>query len=31
MTGDIDDKPQPLIEHLMELRTRLIWSLVAFS
>jgi len=30
MTGDIDDKPQPLIEHLMELRTRLIWSLVAF-
>jgi sec-independent protein translocase protein TatC len=30
MIGDIDDKPQPLIEHLMELRTRLIWSLVAF-
>ena len=30
MTGDIDDKPQPLIEHLMELRTRLIWSIVAF-
>ena len=30
MTGDIDDKPQPLIEHLMELRTRLIWSLVTF-
>ncbi|MBT9370355.1 twin-arginine translocase subunit TatC [Rhizobium sp. CSW-27] len=30
MNGDIDDKPQPLIEHLMELRTRLIWSLVAF-
>ncbi|PST20345.1 twin-arginine translocase subunit TatC [Rhizobium sp. JAB6] len=30
MTGDIDDKPQPLIEHLMELRTRLIWSLLAF-
>ncbi|MBM7047638.1 MULTISPECIES: twin-arginine translocase subunit TatC [Rhizobium] len=30
MTGDIDDKPQPLIEHLMELRSRLIWSLVAF-
>jgi sec-independent protein translocase protein TatC len=30
MTGDIDDKPQPLIEHLMELRTRLIWSLAAF-
>ncbi|MGO4436907.1 twin-arginine translocase subunit TatC [Rhizobium sp. RAF56] len=30
MTGDINDKPQPLIEHLMELRTRLIWSLAAF-
>ncbi len=30
MTGEINDKPQPLIEHLMELRTRLIWSLVAF-
>ncbi len=30
MTGDIDDKPQPLIEHLMELRTRLIWSIAAF-
>ncbi|MBP2549087.1 sec-independent protein translocase protein TatC [Neorhizobium galegae] len=30
MTGEIDDKPQPLIEHLMELRTRLIWSLAAF-
>ena len=30
MTGDIDDKPQPLIEHLIELRTRLIWSLAAF-
>ncbi|NTA58664.1 twin-arginine translocase subunit TatC [Agrobacterium tumefaciens] len=30
MSGDIDDKPQPLIEHLMELRTRLIWSLGAF-
>ncbi|MEZ2130582.1 MULTISPECIES: twin-arginine translocase subunit TatC [unclassified Sinorhizobium] len=30
MSGDIEDKPQPLIEHLMELRTRLIWSLVAF-
>jgi len=30
MTGDISDKPQPLIEHLMELRSRLIWSLVAF-
>jgi sec-independent protein translocase protein TatC len=30
MTSDINDKPQPLIEHLMELRTRLIWSLAAF-
>jgi sec-independent protein translocase protein TatC len=30
MTGDINDKPQPLIEHLMELRSRLIWSLVTF-
>jgi sec-independent protein translocase protein TatC len=30
MSGDIEDKPQPLVEHLMELRTRLIWSLVAF-
>lgn len=24
MSGDTEDKPQPLIEHLMELRTRLI-------
>ncbi len=30
MSGDIDDKPQPLIEHLIELRTRLMWSLGAF-
>ncbi len=30
MSGDYNDKPQPLIEHLMELRTRLIWSLAAF-
>jgi sec-independent protein translocase protein TatC len=30
MIGDIDDKPQPLIEHLIELRRRLIWSLGAF-
>ena len=30
MTGETEDKPQPLIEHLMELRTRLIWSLAAF-
>ena len=26
----IDDKPMPLLEHLIELRRRLIWSLVAF-
>lgn len=26
----IDDKPMPLIEHLMELRQRLLWSLGAF-
>lgn len=30
MTDDIDDKPQPLIEHLIELRSRLIKSLGAF-
>ncbi len=30
MNGEIEDKPQPLIEHLIELRTRLIWSLAAF-
>ncbi|HEX2148081.1 MAG TPA: twin-arginine translocase subunit TatC [Pseudorhizobium sp.] len=30
MSGDLDDKPQPLIEHLIELRRRLIWSLGAF-
>ncbi|HWU64114.1 MAG TPA: twin-arginine translocase subunit TatC [Ensifer sp.] len=30
MTDDIDDKPQPLIEHLVELRARLIKSLAAF-
>ena len=29
MSGDIEDKPQPLIEHLVELRKRLIWSLGA--
>jgi len=30
MSGDIEDKPQPLIEHLMELRRRLMWSIGAF-
>jgi sec-independent protein translocase protein TatC len=30
MSGETEDKPQPLIEHLMELRTRLIWSIAAF-
>ncbi|MCB2135462.1 MAG: twin-arginine translocase subunit TatC [Rhodobacteraceae bacterium] len=31
MSGDeIDDSTAPLIEHLAELRTRLIWSVVAF-
>lgn len=27
----IDDKPMPLIEHLLELRTRLMWSVGAFA
>ena len=26
----IDDKPMPLMEHLLELRTRLLWSMAAF-
>jgi len=26
----IDDKPMPLLEHLIELRSRLIWSILAF-
>ncbi len=26
----IDDKPMPLLEHLVELRRRLLWSAVAF-
>ena len=30
MSGDIEDKPQPLVEHLIELRRRLIWALGAF-
>ncbi|MFM2282063.1 MAG: putative sec-independent protein translocase component TatC [Pseudomonadota bacterium] len=30
MSDDIEDKPQPLIEHLIELRQRLIWAVVAF-
>lgn len=30
MIGDMEDKPQPLIEHLIELRRRLIWSIGAF-
>ena len=30
MSGDTDDKPQPLIEHLIELRQRLMWAVGAF-
>ncbi|WP_331374212.1 twin-arginine translocase subunit TatC [Sinorhizobium chiapasense] len=30
MSGDIEDRPQPLIEHLIELRTRLMWAVGAF-
>jgi len=29
-TDEINDKPMPLVEHLMELRTRLMWSVGAF-
>lgn len=32
MSADhIDDKPMPLLEHLVELRRRLIWSMAAFA
>lgn len=30
MSADIEDKPQPLLEHLIELRSRLIWAVGAF-
>ncbi|MCS6987671.1 MAG: twin-arginine translocase subunit TatC [Sphingomonadaceae bacterium] len=30
MLDDIDDTPRPLVEHLIELRQRLLWSLAAF-
>ncbi len=30
MSGDIEDRPQPLIEHLIELRKRLMWAVGAF-
>ncbi|WP_339073176.1 twin-arginine translocase subunit TatC [Sinorhizobium meliloti] len=30
MSRDIEDRPQPLIEHLIELRTRLMWAVGAF-
>ncbi len=30
MTDDIDDKPQPLLAHLLELRNRLMWAIGAF-
>ncbi len=30
MSGDIEDKPQPLMEHLIELRPRLMWAVGAF-
>ena len=31
MSGDMDDKPQPLIEHLIELRRRLLYCIVALA
>ena len=30
MTDEIDDKALPLMEHLIELRQRLMWSIAAF-
>jgi sec-independent protein translocase protein TatC len=30
MSAEIEDKPQPLIEHLIELRSRLMWAVGAF-
>lgn len=30
MTDEIDDTAMPLMEHLIELRRRLIWSIAAF-
>ncbi|ASY62834.1 Twin-arginine translocation protein TatC [Sinorhizobium sojae CCBAU 05684] len=30
MSGDIQDRPQPLMEHLIELRSRLMWAVGAF-
>ncbi|MBW3098124.1 twin-arginine translocase subunit TatC [Pseudohoeflea coraliihabitans] len=30
MSGEIDDKPMPLIEHLIELRGRLMWAVGGF-
>ncbi|MQX50674.1 twin-arginine translocase subunit TatC [Sinorhizobium medicae] len=30
MSREIEDRPQPLIEHLIELRTRLMWAVGAF-
>jgi Sec-independent protein secretion pathway component TatC len=30
VTDDIDDKPQPLLAHLLELRNRLMWAIGAF-